>query len=47
LNKLTVKNRYPLPLIDETLERISQEVYFISMNLRDEFHLLRMIKGEE
>ena len=47
LNKLTVKNRYPLPLIGETLERISQGVYFTSMDLRDGFHLLRIAKGEE
>jgi len=47
LNKLTIKNRYPLPLIGELLERISQATYFTSLDLRDGFHLLRVAQGEE
>ena len=33
LNKITIKNRYPLPLIGELLERISKAKYFTKFNM--------------
>lgn len=33
LNKLTVKNRYPLPLIGELLEQISTAKYFTKFDV--------------
>ena len=47
LNKITVKNRYPLPLIGELLERVSQAKYFSKFDVRDGYNRLRMAPGEE
>ena len=47
LNKLTIKNRYPLPLIGELLERISTAKYFTKFDVRDGYNRLRMVPGEE
>ena len=33
LNKITIKNRYPLPLIGELLERISKAKYFTKFDV--------------
>jgi hypothetical protein len=32
LNKITVKNRYPLPHIDDLLDQLKNVFYFISLN---------------
>ena len=47
LNKITTKNRYPLRLIGELLDRISSAKYFTKFNVRDGYHRLRMAAGEE
>ena len=47
LNKITTKNRYPLPLIGELLDRISRAKYFTKFDVRDGYHRLRMASGEE
>lgn len=47
LNALTIKNRYPLPLINETLARISRAKYFTKLDIVAAFNKLRMAKGEE
>ena len=47
LNKLTIKNRYPLPLIGELLERISTAKRFTKLDVRDGYNRLRMAEGEE
>jgi hypothetical protein len=38
LNKITVKNRYPLSLISETIDRLFRAVRYIKLNLRDTFY---------
>jgi hypothetical protein len=38
LNKVTIKNRTPLPLISETLDRLSQAVYFTKLDLKDVYN---------
>ena len=38
LNKITIKNRYPLPLIGELLERISKAKYFMKFDVRDGYN---------
>jgi transposase InsO family protein len=48
LNNLTRKDRYPLPLIDETLARISRAKIFTKLDIRQAFHRIRMDpKSEE
>jgi hypothetical protein len=41
LNKQTIKNRYPLPLISEMLDRVGKAKYFTKIDLRDAFNLIR------
>ena len=47
LNKITVKNRYPLPLISEMLDRLSKARYFSKIDLRGAYNLIRIKSGEE
>lgn len=47
LNAVTVKNRYPLPLINETLARISKARYFTKLDIVAASNKLRMAQGEE
>src|SRR5271154_172794 len=47
MNKLTIKNRYPLPLIGELLDRISRATVFSKFDIRDGYNRLRMAEGEE
>lgn len=47
LNALTVKNRYPLPLINETLQRLSKAVIYSKLDIIAAFNRLRMAKGDE
>src|SRR5579859_5298526 len=47
LNKLTKKNRYPLPQIGNLLDRIANAKYFTKFDVRDGYHILRMAPGEE
>jgi hypothetical protein len=47
LNKITIKNRYPLPLISEHLDRSRQAKFFTKIDLRGAYNLLRIAEGEE
>ena len=47
LNNLTVKNRYPLPLIWETLNLMVFSVIFIKLDIIAAFNKLQMAEGEE
>ncbi|GKC34023.1 putative reverse transcriptase domain-containing protein [Tanacetum coccineum] len=42
LNKLTVKNRYPLPRIDDLFDQLQGSRYFSKIDLRSSYHQLRM-----
>lgn len=42
LNAVTKKNRYPLPLIDETLAKLDGVRYFFKIDVRQAFHKIRM-----
>nr|GEX80867.1 putative reverse transcriptase domain-containing protein [Tanacetum cinerariifolium] len=41
LNKLTVKNRYPLPRIDELFDQLQGSSTYLKINLRSGYHQLR------
>ena len=47
LNKITTKNRYPLPLISELLERLSRAKIYSKLDLRDAYHRMRIREGDE
>jgi len=47
LNSMTIKNRYPLPLISELLDRIKGAKYYTKLDLRDAFNQLRIALGDE
>jgi len=47
LNVGTIKNRYPLLLLQETLMRLSKAKYFTTLDIRSAYNLVRMAEGEE
>ena len=47
LNAITIKNRYPLPLVKETLNLMCGAVIFTKLDVVAAFHNLRMKLGEE
>ncbi|PRP75857.1 retrotransposon nucleocapsid protein [Planoprotostelium fungivorum] len=47
LNDVTVKSTYPLPLIDEMLDRIRSAKIFTALDLKDAYWLVRIKKGDE
>ncbi|GJU99121.1 putative reverse transcriptase domain-containing protein [Tanacetum coccineum] len=42
LNKLTVKNRYPLPRIDDLFDQLQGSCYFSKIDLQSGYHQLRV-----
>ncbi|GJR80179.1 putative reverse transcriptase domain-containing protein [Tanacetum coccineum] len=42
LNKLTIKNRYPLPRIDDLFDQLQGARYFSKIDLRESYHQLRV-----
>ncbi|GKA47413.1 MAK10-like protein [Tanacetum coccineum] len=44
LNKLTVKNRYPLPRIDDLFDQLQRACHFSKIDLRSGYHQLRVIE---
>ena len=42
LNKVTVKNRYPLPRIDDLFDQLKGATYFSKVDLRSGYHQLRV-----
>jgi hypothetical protein len=47
LNKITVKNRHPLPLISESLERLAQAKLYTKLDVREAYHRIRIREGDE
>ena len=47
LNKVTIKDRYPIPLVSEMLDRLSKASVYTKLDLRDAYHRLRIREGDE
>ncbi|KAL0537653.1 hypothetical protein IC582_026636 [Cucumis melo] len=46
LNKVTVKNRYPLPRIDDLFDQLQGATVFSKIDLRSGYHQLRIKDGD-
>jgi hypothetical protein len=44
---MTIKNRYPLSLINEILNKLSKARFFIKLDLRDIYYRIRIKRGDE
>jgi hypothetical protein len=47
LNKVIIRNRHPLPLISETLNRLSRAKRFTKFDLRDVYHHIYIKREDE
>ena len=47
LNNITIKDRYPLPRIDEMFDRIQGSLFFSKLDLVSAYHRIRIAKGHE
>jgi hypothetical protein len=47
LNAITIKDRHPLPLISELLDRVRRARLFTKIDLRNAYQLVRIAPGEE
>uniref|UniRef100_A0A8C6MDH0 Gypsy retrotransposon integrase-like protein 1 n=1 Tax=Nothobranchius furzeri TaxID=105023 RepID=A0A8C6MDH0_NOTFU len=47
LNQITVKNKYPLPLLSSTFEPVQDATIFTRLDLRNAYHLVRIRQGDE
>ena len=46
LNKITIKNRYPVPRIDDLLDQLKEVVYFSKLDLHSGYHQVRVTKQD-
>ena len=46
LNKITIKNRYPLPCIDYLLYRLKDAVYFSKLDLQSSYHHIKVAEQD-
>ena len=42
LNELTIKNRFPMPIMEEILEELASSTYFTKLDMCSGYHQVRM-----
>src|SRR5437660_764839 len=47
LNKIIIRNRYPLPLMDELRDRVTDAKRFTKLDLMTAYNNIRIKKGDE
>jgi hypothetical protein len=47
LNNITVKNKYPMPIVDELLDELSGSQWFTKLDLRAGYHQIRLVPTDE
>ena len=47
LNSVTIKNRHPLPLVGEIMDRLSKAKVFTKLDLRNAYYHIRIREGDE
>jgi hypothetical protein len=47
LNRITIKNRYLLPLILESLERLAQAKFYTKLDVREVYYRIRIREGDK
>ncbi|WVZ94694.1 LOW QUALITY PROTEIN: hypothetical protein U9M48_040559 [Paspalum notatum var. saurae] len=47
LNTITVKNKYPLPIVDELLVELHGASWFTKLDMRSGYHQIRVVHGDE
>ena len=47
LNDLTIKNRFPLPIIEEILDELAGTKFFTKLDMTAGYHQIRMAASDE
>ena len=47
LNAVIVKNKHPLPIVDELIDELAGATWFSKLDFRSGYHQIRIAKGDE